>query len=119
MNKAQLSQEIIDDIKKGIATYKHEQEVILRLLRFRKGFTDADFDRWYQGREFHRRVPLRGGGITGDSFILGMGINGGTLWAEMLDLIHMMMRIGLVDCQKVGERYHYTLGANEKLRGAP
>ena len=86
-------------IRKGIASYKHEQEVIMRLLRKKKQFTEREFDKWFKGREYRRRVPFTGRGITGDSFILGMGINGGNMWATYLDVMQHMMAIDLVDAK--------------------
>ena len=91
--------ERIEQIRKGIAAYKHEQAVIVRLLRKRKQFTELEFDRWFKWREYRRHVPLRGGDIMGDSFILGMGINGGNIWATYLDLMQHMMAIGIVDAK--------------------
>ena len=92
----------MNEIENGIAAYKRDQQVILRLLRKKGGaFTERDFDRWFRGREYRRRVRLRAGGITGDSFILGMGANGGTLWAFYLELMQMMMRAGKLDAKKI------------------
>jgi len=87
----------IEEIRKGIAAYKYEQQVILRVLRKRGQFSEKEFDQWFKGREFRKCCLLRGPGVTGDSFILGMGINGGNMWARYLDLMQHMMYVGLID----------------------
>lgn len=96
------------DIRKGIAAYSHEQEVFRRLLRKRGRFTACEFDNWFQGREYRRRMPLRGGGLSGDSFILGLGMNGGNVWAERLELLQMMIRLGEVETERVNGVLTYT-----------
>jgi len=80
----------------GIAAYKHEQQVFVRLLRKRGSFTSDEFDKWFRDREW-RRPSFRPKGITEDCFILGIGANGFSVWAEMLDLLQTMVRIGIVD----------------------
>ena len=87
-----------EEIKKGIASYAHEQAVIIRLLRRKGSFTEREFDKWLCGREY-RRPRLYPRGISGDSFILGMGVNGGNQWATWLDLMQHMMAIGLIDAK--------------------
>lgn len=101
MDKAQIA--------KGIAAYKHEQQVLLRLLKKKKGFTEKEFDHWFRGREYRKRVLFRRHGITGDSFILGMGINGGNMWAKYLELLQMMMTLDLVDAKTINGVVHYRL----------
>lgn len=91
-----------NEIERGIAAYKHEQTVLLRLMRRYKSFTEKDFDRWLRGREFRRSTKLSGRGICGDSFILGMGVNGGNMWALWLDLMQHMIALGMVDATKEG-----------------
>ncbi len=71
-------------IERGIAAYKHEQRVLLRLLRKRGYFTEHEFDGWFRGREWRRPMKF-GPPLTGDTFILGAGQNGGSKWAVMLD----------------------------------
>lgn len=105
-----------DEIRKGIAPYRHEQRVLLRLLRMRGGFTEKEFDRWFRGREFRKRRMLLRGGLSGDALILGMGANGFSLWAEMLDLLQHMMLIDLVDAKTVDGVVVYRLGAAELER---
>ena len=85
-------------LRAGIAAYEHEQRVFVRLLRKRGTFTESEFDAWFRGREWRR--PLRCRGITGDSFILGLGRNGGNTWAEMLELLQVMMRLDVIDAKK-------------------
>ena len=89
-----------DEIRKGIAAYKHEQNVLLRLIRKTGGLTEGKFDELFYGREFRKRTRLRRSGLYGDSYILGMGSNGGTLWAEYLDLLQYMMAVDLVDTKR-------------------
>ena len=87
-----------EQILKGIASYKKQQTVFLRLLKLKGGsFTERDFDRWFKPN--NKKRLLVGNGISGDSFILGIGINGFTEWAEMLDLLQWMIRAGLIDAK--------------------
>lgn len=98
----------INRILKGIVAYRHEQQVILRLLRRYHSFTERDFDRWFRGREFKRRkfYPHE---VTGDSFLLGIGINGFNQWAWNLELMQMMMVVGLIDAKKKNGLVVYEL----------
>jgi len=82
----------------GIAAYEHEQRVFVRLLRKRGSFTECEFDAWFRGREWRR--PMRFRPMTGDTFVLGMGRNGGDKWAEMLELLQVMMRLEMIDAKK-------------------
>lgn len=105
-----------EKIRRGIAAYQHEQKVFLRLLRMRGSFTEHEFDSWFNGREW-KRPRFRARGITGDTFILGMGMNGGNLWAEMLELLQMMMALGMVATRTENGAVVYLLGANERGQG--
>lgn len=87
------------EIRAGIAAYHRAQQVFLRLLRKRGSFTEQEFDAWFKDREF-RRPTLSNSVIHEDSFILGIGLNGGTFWAEMLDLLQYMMILELVDARR-------------------
>ena len=89
-----------DEIRKGIAAYDRQQKVLMRLIRITGGLTESKFDELFKGREFRKRVPLSPCGITGDSFILGCGVNGGNMWAENLELLQMMMAIDLIDTHR-------------------
>jgi hypothetical protein len=62
---------------------------------------------------------MRARGITGDTFILGMGMNGGNLWAEMLELLQIMVALGMVDTKTENGAVVYSLGANAKVTGVP
>ncbi len=97
-----------ENIMRGIAAYDHEQRMFMRLLRKRGAFTADEFDSWFQGREW-RRPLFRARGITGDTFILGMGRNGGNLWAEMLELLQFMIVLGIVDARTEGGVVVYRL----------
>lgn len=93
-------------IVRGIAAYSREQTVLLRLLRKTGGFTPDQFDAWFRGREWRRRVRFTP--ITDDTFILGVGQNGGNHWAVMLDLLQHMIAAGLVGTAKEGKgRFRY------------
>jgi len=78
----------------GIAGYRQEQQVLLRLIRKTGGLTSSKFDELFRGREYRKRMKIRP--ISGDSFLLGMGQNGGNEWAFYLELLQHMMAIGLV-----------------------
>jgi len=92
---------------KGIAAYQHEQEVFIRLLRKKGQFTESEFDKWFIGREWRR--PLKCSPITGDTFILGMGLNGGSKWAEMLELLQIMVALEIVDTDIKDGQVVYSL----------
>jgi hypothetical protein len=96
-------------IAKGIAAYAHEQQLFIRLLRRRGSFTEREFDKWFRNREWTRPRLYPSHGICGDSFILGMGVNGGNLWAFMLDLLQHMRAIGLVKTSTVDGLVVYSL----------
>jgi hypothetical protein len=89
-----------DEIRKGIAGYKKQQYILLRLIRKSGGLTETKFDELFRGREFRKRPRLSSCGISVDSFILGMGVNGWNLWAKNLELLQMMMAIDLVDTHR-------------------
>jgi hypothetical protein len=97
-----------DKIRKGIAAHERERRVLGRLLRKRGSFTEDDFDSWFRNREWRR--PMRfGPPLTGDTFILGMGRNGGNKWAVMLELLQMMMALDIVDAKTVRGKVVYSL----------
>ena len=102
------------EIEKGIAAYKHERQVLLRLLRKRGQFTEHEFDKWFRGREFRKHCPLTGDGVTGDSFLLGIGQNGFSLWAKYLDLMQHMMAIDLIDAKTENGIVVYSLMKGRK-----
>lgn len=87
------------EIQIGISPYKKEQNILLRLISRCGGLTETNFDELFRYREFKKPskmyfVPKPEG------FILGMGSNGGNLWAEFLDLLQYMMLIGLVGTKR-------------------
>jgi len=75
---------------KGIAAYAREQKTLLRLARRYSGFTSADFDRWFYGRD-QRRPKFSAHGIDGDTFLLGYGESGYSRRNFMLDLLKHMI----------------------------
>lgn len=86
------------EYESGIAAYKHERTVLLRLLKKRGFFSEKDFDSWLRGREWRR--PMRVRPVTGKTFLLGLGINGGNEWAKWLHLLQIMLALGEVDAKK-------------------
>lgn len=104
----------IERIRKGIAGYAKEQRIILRLLRRFGPFTEKDFDRWLEGREW-RRPRFRARGITGDTFLLGLGVNGFNLWAEWLELMQYMMVLGLIDAKTEDGLVVYRLAHGARI----
>lgn len=109
----------VQEIESGLAAYRHERDVFLRLLRKRGSFTERDFDRWFRFREWHRKGRCRVRGIDGDSFMLGIGVNGGNLWAEMLDLLQWMVRLGEVRTSTRGGLVVYSAADNETPTASP
>lgn len=100
----------IEELRKGIDAYKHEQEILLRLIRKLGGLTESKFDALFNGREFRKKCKLSGSGISGDSFLLGMAENGFNIWAWNLDLLQKMMILGLVDTRRdSGNKIVYIL----------
>ena len=102
-----------DEIRKGIAGYDREQTIILRLLRKLGAFSETQFDRWLKFREY-RRPRFYPRAITGDTFILGMGVNGGNQWATWLELMQMMIRLGLIETYTEDGRIWYRLSSLQK-----
>jgi len=102
-----------EKIRRGIAAYDHEQKVFLRLLSKRGSFSEKEFDSWFRFREFKR--PLRCLKIDGDTLILGMGINGGNHWAEMLELLQFMVSLGDVSTRTERGMVMYSLGYKEDM----
>lgn len=95
------------NIRNGIAAYGYEQRIILRLLRKRGKFTDKEFDSWFKGREYRR--PIRMTPLSNDSFILGIGLNGGNYWAVMLELLQVMICLDMVQVKEDNGRIVYFL----------
>ena len=99
-------------LREGIHAYAHQQKVFIRLLQKRGSFTGIEFDAWFRMREWRRPIGRRG--TSGDTFILGLGMNGGNLWAEMLELLQYMVRLGDVNTRTDGGLVVYSLGAGVK-----
>lgn len=96
----------------GIAAYQHEQAVLIRLLSKRGRFTESEFDTWFRGREWRR--PLRFVPVTGGTFILGLGSNGGNKWAEMLELLQIMVELEIVDAEVENGLVVYSLHKHKR-----
>lgn len=89
-----------EEIKKGIAGYGYEQKRLLRLIRKTGGLSASKFDELFRENEYKQIRRLCHRGITGDTFLLGIGVNGFNLWAETLDLMQHMMAIDLIDTKR-------------------
>ena len=91
------------EIAEGIASYRREQTILLRLMPF----SDADFDKWFRNRESRQRpVPFHS--VCGDAFLLGIGMNGFSEWAWWLDLLQHMMDLGGIDAKEKNGRIIYS-----------
>jgi len=86
----------MEEIKKGIEVYQHEQKVLLRLLRIKKRLTAEEFDRIFSNREYRKRSDYF---LYLDkySFILGDMLGG--MWAKWLELLQWMCKVGLARTQ--------------------
>jgi len=93
---------------KGIAAYAREQKTLLRLARRYSGFTSADFDRWFYGRD-QRRPKFSAHGIDGDTFLLGYGESGYSRRNFMLDLLKHMIRLGFFSATRDDNLIVYSL----------
>ncbi len=105
-----------DDILRGVAPYRHEREVLLRVLR-KHGELSADkFDVIFGDfrpvtrpdgvTEMRCRRP-RIRFIVADrrAFILGSTFGGE--WAQWLDLLQMLVRLGEVNTFRRGKTLYY------------
>lgn len=72
-------------------------------------FTADDFDRWFVGREL-RRPRFLTPKVDGNSFVLGIGVNGGTQWAFMLELLQVLMQMGVVTTSRDKGKLFYFIG---------
>lgn len=100
----------VEQIRKGIEPYAHERAVLLRLLRKRGGsFTAPDFDRWFVGLEFRRPHNVKLKFLPEDGFILGVGRNGGTIWARTLHLLQILCALEDVEECMIDDVVVYTL----------
>lgn len=97
-----------EKIEAGIAAYRHERKVLFRLIRRFGPISESVFDRLLRGREY-RRPKFIARPINGDSYILGFGINGGTMWAEWLELLQYMSLLGEVRIEKINGEIHYKV----------
>ncbi len=93
-------------LPKGLRAYYYEASVLLRLIRAKGSFTETEFDGWFDHRRARAR-KLSGHGISGDTYILGMGANGGNEWALYLDLLQHLIKLGIVDATTVDGKVVY------------
>lgn len=88
-------------IEEGIAEYKHEQQVLLRLLRKKGGaFTEHQFDRWFRRLSRRRCYPKTFCPFGRNTFLLGIGARPRSAWTFMLDLLQHMVALGLVEVKR-------------------
>jgi hypothetical protein len=99
----------------GIAAYKREQDVFLRILKKRGQFTASEFDKWFKRREWRR--PLRKKQIQADTLILGWSGGTWSYWAEMLELLQFMIRLELVEVRTVNSEITYFLPSGSTKDG--
>lgn len=107
-----MEKERQDKIRKGIAVYYREQRVFFRLLRKRGAFTETEFDSWFRHPRRNRR-PLVA--PTSETLWLGMGRNGHTGWAIMLELLQLMVAIDIIDARTINGKVVYSLMPSTKL----
>ena len=104
-------EQAIQHIINGIKAYKHEQTVLLRLIRKHGELTEHKFDEIFSRSVFHNPNRLRkfsGNGICGDSFILGdLSAEKGRNW--WLDLLQHMQSLGLVSTRTDNDTIIYFL----------
>lgn len=87
----------LEEIRRGIAAYAIEQEVLKRLIK-RHGILFADdFDRIFYTRDASFPRPLSKTGIGGDTWLLG-GMSPFKSRNWWLDLLQHMIVIGDVQC---------------------
>ena len=102
------------DIAKGIAYYKPQQEVLLRLIRRYGPLSAGRFDRIFYKRQLwtkkNKHLFL---GVDGDSFLLG-GLSGSGSRDWWLDLLQRMMQAGApIDTTRINGEIHYILTENK------
>lgn len=103
----------------GIAEYKHEQEVIKRVLKRHKRLSGREFDRVFGDSKFivtpmgeklevRRRPKFRFMGGKGETFILG-DIFAVSNWSKWLSLIQIMRGLGIVHLEGEEKEIYYSL----------
>lgn len=114
----------IEKLRNGLSAYKHEQAVLLRLIKKHGKLSEHEFDRiFYANDSFSRtirqpdgtlkRVPKRTklsnrAGIRGDSFLLGgMSMPCSRDW--YLDLLQHMMALDEIDTHREDGVLFYSL----------
>ena len=101
-----------EKLRHGIAAYSHEQKVLLRLIRKSGELTETKFDELFNGREHRKPGKLCGTGISGDSILLGIGINGFNEWAWWLELLQCLVSLKEVNTCMVDGKVIYSLPQN-------
>jgi hypothetical protein len=107
-------------IEAGIAAYRYEQRVLLRLLRLKGGsFTSQEFDQWFSRSPKRRWVRARW--HPNDGFI-GMGFSGGSFswWGLWLELLQCLVALEKVEVDTAGPgRAVYRLSGERLDVGPP
>lgn len=114
-------------IRKGIAAYSHEQEVILEVIRENGGkLTQQEFDAEFQSfietetidKDGRRKVTSRRNPrqfstlLSEDAFILGGFMQGS--WGKWLELLQCMRELGIVESTGKSPNVVYQLPEKEK-----
>lgn len=88
----------------GISSYKHEQNVLLRIIRKYGKLSEFDFDRIFDGYPKKLRFLL-----SVDSILLGGEPQSITYWGKWLELMQIMMAIGLIKAKTIDGKVYYLL----------
>ena len=89
-----------EEILHGIRCYSHQQKVLRKLIGRHGEMSEELFDRIFMGIETRKPRKARFSPVYGDCFVLGLGINGGTMWAEYLEILQYMVSAELVDAYR-------------------
>ena len=118
-----------DEIKEGIAAYKYEQSVIVRVLRRFGPITAEEFDKIFSDfkdkigpdgtiTRTMRPIKIRPCAYSPKAFLLGSLQQPGN-WAKWLQLTQLMSGIGMVDIQKIDGSITYRLANNGPATKTP
>ena len=87
-----MEQRELEKIKMGIADYKHEQNVILRILRRHGELTGKEFDHIFSCKNMKKKMYFWA--TSGNAFIMGSFYQG--QWSKWLHLTQLMCEIGFI-----------------------
>ena len=100
-----LSDQEREDIRKGIAGYKPDQDILINLIKENGTLTEQEFDKYFSSRAVCSR-PRLAYAKSKDGFILG---GAGGEQQRQLHLLQFMVQLGLVDTEKTENGIVYTL----------